>query len=199
MRVHNLFPTALGIFDLGRDLTQLEIDFIQKQDKRENSGNTSSVDNEILKNPELFSIKKFVEEAVANYFKEIYAPKNETSLRITQSWCNYTEPGQFHHKHTHPNSFVSGVFYAQADKDTDRIYFHRNLIDQLRTPTDTWNAYNSETWWMEAYVGRMYLFPSHLAHNVEAVKGTGTRISLSFNTFPIGNFGEDFSLTGLRL
>jgi hypothetical protein len=117
VNIHNLFPTALGMFDLGRDFTETEIAFIKNQEKRNNMGNTTSVDNTILKNPELKGVKDFIEQSVANYFKAVYAPKHETTLRITQSWCNYTEPGQFHHKHAHPNSFISGVLYPQADKD----------------------------------------------------------------------------------
>jgi uncharacterized protein (TIGR02466 family) len=199
MNVVNLFPTAVGMFDLGRDFTELEIDFIKNQEKLDNVGNLTSTNRTVLDSPELGSIKVFIEEAVAKYFKEIYAPKNDTYLRLTQSWCNYTEPGQWHHKHAHPNSFISGVLYPQADKETDKIYFHRSGYQQLRTPTDNWNAYNSESWWMEVYTGRMFIFPSNLEHNVETVKGTNTRISLSFNTFPMGNFGHDESMTGLHL
>jgi uncharacterized protein (TIGR02466 family) len=199
MNIHNLFPTALGMFNLGRDLTEVEISFIKNQEKRNNMGNTTSVDTTILKNPELKSVKDFIEQSIAQYFKEVYAPKNDTALRITQSWCNYTEPGQFHHKHAHPNSFISGVFYPQANKETDKIYFYRDGYQQLKTPTEDFNQYNSDSWWMEAYTGRMFLFPSNLTHMVETVEGKDTRISLSFNTFPVGNIGQDESLTGLHL
>ena len=34
---------------------------------------------------------------------------------------------------------------------------------------------------------------------VEGVKGDHTRISLSFNTFPVGLVGEEVDLTALRL
>jgi hypothetical protein len=34
---------------------------------------------------------------------------------------------------------------------------------------------------------------------VETVKGEDTRISLSFNTFPVGLVGEEMDLTGLKL
>ena len=199
MSLFNLFPTALGLYEIDRELSEDEISFIKDQEKRNNMGNTTSVDNTILKNPELKGIKEFIEKSVAEYFKEVYAPKNETTLRITQSWCNYTEPGQFHHKHAHPNSFISGVFYPQANKETDKIYFYRDGYQQLKTPTENFNPYNSESWWMEAYTGRLFIFPSNLTHMVETVQGTDTRISLSFNTFPVGMFGDSGSLTGLDL
>lgn len=198
MEINNLFPTALGMFELGRDFTEAEISFIKNQDKRGNMGNTTSVDNVILNNAELKNVKIFIEESVKEYFNTVYAPKNNTTLRITQSWCNYTEPGQFHHKHAHPNSFVSGVLYPQANKETDKIYFYRDGYQQLKTPTDKWNVYNAESWWMEAYTGRLFIFPSSLTHMVETVQGKDTRISLSFNTFPVGEFGDFKSLMGLE-
>jgi uncharacterized protein (TIGR02466 family) len=199
LEIHNLFPTALGMFDIGRVLTEDETSFIKKQDRRPNMGNTTSVDVLILKNAELASIKSFIEKSISEYFEGVYAPKNETHLRITQSWCNYTEQGQFHHKHSHPNSFISGVFYIKANEDTDKIYFYKDGFQQLKTPTKEWNTYNSDSWWMPVYSGRLFIFPSHLTHMVESVESMDTRISLSFNTFPVGNFGNDFDLTGLSL
>lgn len=187
------------MFELGRDFTEEEIEFIKGQDTRENTGNKTSVDNNILDRDELKDVRKFVEEAVSEYFKSIYAPKQDTSLRLTQSWCNYTEPGQFHHRHNHPNSFVSGVLYPQANKKTDKIYFYKSAWQQLLTPAQDFNLYNSESWWMEAYTGRMFIFPSSLTHLVETIEGEDTRISLSFNTFPVGKFGDNLMLAGLDL
>lgn len=199
MNVFNLFPTALGLYELGRDFTEDEIEFIKNQPTRNNMGNTTSIDNNMLDNAKLKDLRDFVQGCINTYFREVYAPTQDTKLRITQSWCNYTEPGQFHHKHAHPNSFLSGVLYPQADKETDKIYFYKEGWQQLKTPTVTFNPYNSESWWMEAYTGRMFIFPSHLTHMVETVQGKDTRISLSFNTFPIGNFGDSSTLTGLDL
>jgi uncharacterized protein (TIGR02466 family) len=199
MQIHNLFPIALGLYELSRDFTENEMKFIKNQETRNNMGNTTSVDNNLLDREELKDVRSFVEDAVAEYFKTVYAPKQDTKLCITQSWCNYTEPGQFHHKHAHPNSFLSGVLYPQANAETDKIYFYKDGWQQLKTPTEEWNPYNSDSWWMEAYTGRMFIFPSNLTHMVETVQGKDTRISLSFNTFPTGNFGDALSLTGLDL
>lgn len=199
MSLFNLFPTALGLYELGRDFTEDEIEFIKNQPTRNNMGNTTSIDNNMLDNAKLKDLRDFVQGCIDTYFREVHAPTQDTKLRITQSWCNYTEPGQFHHKHAHPNSFISGVLYPQANKETDKIYFYKEGWQQLKTPTVTFNPYNSESWWMEAYTGRMFIFPSNLTHMVETVQGTEQRISLSFNTFPIGKFGDSSTLTGLDL
>ena len=199
MPIHNLFPIPVGIYKLERNLTEIELAFIKGQDTRPNMGNTTSADNTILRNKELTKLRDFIETSIADYFKTIHNPKHNVNLRITQSWCNYTEPGQWHHKHAHPNSFVSGVFYPQANKETDKIYFYRDGFQMIKLPPQDWNVWNSESWWFEVATGDLILFPSSLTHMVETVQGTDTRISLSFNTFPVGVVGEEMNLTGLKL
>jgi uncharacterized protein (TIGR02466 family) len=199
MALHNLFPQPVGIYKLDRDLTAKELSFIKGQETRPNMGNTTSVDNTILRNKELTKLRDFIETSLSDYFTTVHNPKHKVNLKITQSWANYTEPGQWHHKHEHPNSFVSGVFYPQANRETDKIYFYRSGFQQIKFPPENWNIYNSESWWFEVGTGDLILFPSSLTHMVETVQGDQTRISLSFNTFPVGSIGEEVSLTGLQI
>ena len=197
--IHNLFPTAVGTYKVNRELTEKELKFIKEQETRPNMGNITSVDNYILKNKILSKIRTFIQDSIKDYFETIYKPNNDVSLQITQSWLNYTEPGQHHHKHAHPNSFISGVFYPQANKETDKIFFFREQYQALSIKPREWNIWNSESWWLEVGTGDLMIFPSRLSHMVETVNGTDTRISLSFNTFPVGNLGDEKDLTGLRI
>ena len=197
--IHNLFPTPVAIYKLERKLTEEELVFIKGQETRPNMGNVTSIDNIILRNHSMTKLRDFIESSVSEYFKNVYSPKHDVSLRITQSWINYTEPGQYHHKHAHPNSFVSGVFYPQANRETDKIYFYRDGFQQIKLPPSDWNLWNSDSWWFEVGTGDLILFPSNLIHMVETVKGEDTRISLSFNTFPVGLVGDEMDLTGLKL
>jgi len=199
MIVNNLFPTPVAKFELGRDLSEVEREHLFNLETRSNQGNTTSVDNNVLDKPELHSLTEFLNGSLQEYFNAVYSPKTDAELLITQSWVNYTKPGQFHHKHAHPNSLVSGVFYIQAAKETDKLYFFKDGFQQIKIMPKDFNLYNSDSWWLEAATGTLYLFPSSLQHMVEQVTGDDTRISLSFNTFPKGNIGEEIKLTGLKL
>ena len=199
MNTHNLFPTAVTYFDFGSKLTDLELKFITEQETRNNDGNTTSINNNLFESAELAEVARFCEESLQQYFKEVYAPKHDVIPYITQSWANYTKKGQWHHKHEHPNSFISGVFYVQAQKDIDKIYFYKNGYQQIKLPTDNYNLYNSDSWWLGVETGQLILFPSHLTHMVQAVQTDETRISISFNTFLKGYIGNDMELTGLHL
>ena len=55
-------------------------------------------------------LKTDLDLRVKDYFNKIISPANNITPYITQSWLNYTETNQYHHKHQHPNSLVSGVF-----------------------------------------------------------------------------------------
>lgn len=199
MPIHNLFPQPVGLYKLDRELTEKELDFIKGQDTRPNAGNLTSVDNIILRHKTMTKLRDFIESSISDYFSKVYNPKHKVNLRITQSWCNYTEPGQYHHRHAHPNSFISGVFYPQANRETDKIYFYKPGFQQIKLSPENWNIWNSDSWWFDVGVGDLLLFPSHLEHMVEPVQGDQTRISMSFNTFPVGHIGEEISLNKLNL
>ena len=198
MNIYNIFPTPVARFQLGREFTAEELSFVGEQPTHNNSGNTTSDDRYVLRHDTMANLKAFAEASVNEYLRSIYAPKNEVSLRLTQSWLNYTKPGQFHHKHAHPNSFVSGVLYLKAARERDRIYFYRESYQQIKLSTDNWNLHNSDSWWFEVGAGDLMLFPSSLTHMVETVQGD-ERVSLAFNTFPVGYVGEEESLTALHL
>ena len=199
MHINNLFPTAVGFSKLDRELTEQELKFIETQTRRPNVGNTTSKNTKILQSVELTNIREFIEDAVLDYFNSVYAPMHNVTPYITQSWANFTEPGQYHHKHSHSNSMISGVFYPKAKRDIDRIYFYKDGYQVIKLPAEKWNEWNSESWWFETGSGDLIIFPSSLTHMVETKQGTDTRISISFNTFLKGYIGTDEGLTGLHL
>jgi len=184
---------------LGRDLNEAEKSVLLSQEMRPNMGNATSAERFILRKEELSGLRSFIQKSINTYFEQIIAPSKEASLYITQSWVNYSEPGQWHHSHEHPNSILSGVFYVQSDDEKDRIYFENNSYQQIQFPTEKYNLYNSKTWWIEAKQGRLVIFPSSLRHSVSAVTADKTRVSLSFNTFANGMIGAEESLTLLEV
>jgi uncharacterized protein (TIGR02466 family) len=197
--IHNLFPIPIGSFQLDREFTQGELDFINGQETRPNQGNVTSKDNNLFDRKELKDLACQVQCIINEYFDAIYKPKHDVKLYVTQSWANYTKPGEYHHKHAHPNSFVSGVLYINSDPEKDKIYFYRDGYQQLKLPPSEWNLYNSESWWFEVKPGQIYLFPSSTTHMVQTTESADTRVSIAFNTFLKGYIGEDVDLTGLHL
>ena len=197
-----LFPTPVMFTEMDREFTKDELNFVDKHSKDDmtnrNVGNVTSNNNYILEEPEFSNLKLIVTEAINEYIKKVYKPKYEAEAYITQSWLNYTKKGEFHHKHEHPNSFISGVLYINTDSTKDKITFHRSGYKQLQLATDQFDVYNSDSWWFNVKTGGIVIFPSNLTHHVEDVIADETRISLAFNTFIKGTLGDNKSLTEFK-
>ena len=147
------------------------------------------------------NIKKFLDNHCKEYLDTLICPKNNIELYITQSWLNFTESNQYHHKHEHPNSVVSGVLYFNSDIKNDKILFTDGKYQQIRPQTDKtkFNLWNSGSWFFPVETGNLIMFPSSTTHQVETKQGDNTRISLAFNTFYKGSVGSNSRLTELIL
>jgi uncharacterized protein (TIGR02466 family) len=199
--IHSIFPTPIYISKLNRELTNKELSFIDKTklDVIKNEGNLSSKDNYILNQKELKDFKKELYLRVEDYFNKIISPSDNITPYITQSWLNYTETNQYHHKHNHSNSLISGVFYINCDEKFDKIKFFKDKYSMIRPDIKQYNIWNSEAWLFSVKTGDIILFPSSLNHMVETKEGDNIRISLAFNVFIKGTVGDSKDLTELIL
>ena len=200
--INGIFPTPIYISKLDRKLTPLELKFVDKNKKDfyKNEGNITSNNTYILNEKPFLNLKKELDLRVKDYFKKVISSTDAVTPYITQSWLNYTETNQFHHKHEHPNSLVSGVFYINCHKELDKIkFFKKDIYQTIKPDIKDWNLWNSESWWFTVKTGDLVMFPSSLTHMVENKEGTNTRISLAFNTFIKGNVGNNIQLTELVL
>lgn len=200
--INGIFPIPVYMSKLDRELTKKELSFIDKSklDHYKNEGNITSNDNYILNQKVFSSLKENLYLRVQDYFNKVLSTTNAVTPYITQSWLNYTETNQYHHKHEHPNSLVSGVFYVNCHEQFDKImFFRKDHYQAIKPETKDWNLYNSETWWFTVKTGDIILFPSSLTHMVQTKEGDNTRISLAFNVFIKGTIGNNKNLTELIL
>jgi hypothetical protein len=126
-----IFPTPVMALKLGREFTKKEMDCIlsYQRDTITNPGNITTKNLHVLENEALSDLKRRCQIALEDYLEYIFSPVNLDTLNLdlTHSWLNYTNPGGFHHAHTHPNSIVSGVLYISAQKQAEHIVFSRDL------------------------------------------------------------------------
>ena len=201
--IHGLFPVPVMIGELDREFTKEESSTIKEYCKhvRKNEGNITTNDSYVLENKNLSKLKDDLTNFVNGYLSQIINPINDVTPYITQSWINITTDGQYHHKHSHSNSYLSGVLYIEAEEENDAIKFFKpyNQYQPIKlTPKDS-NIHNSTNWWFSVKKGLIVLFPSYLEHMVEMKQGNNKRISLAFNTFLQGNLGFEAELTELKI
>ena len=199
--ISGVFPIPVYISNLDRPFTKEEMQIFTTAEKKvvPNAGNITSANNYILNEKGMKNLKDILTAHVTEYIKRIHAPKYPMVPYITQSWANYTKKNQYHHTHEHPNSFISGVLYINANEAHDKITLHKKGYQQIKPVPTEWNWYNSDSWFYTVKTGMIILFPSGTTHNVETKEGDNKRISLAFNTFFKGTMGENSQLTELIL
>ncbi len=67
-------------------------------------------------------------------------------FEITGCWANVNAPGAAHQAHSHPNNFLSGAYYVQAQPGADTISFHDPRVQTgiLRPPVTELTAENAD-------------------------------------------------------
>ncbi len=194
----DLFPTPLYTSNIDAPLINQQKDYLLNLPKILNMGNLRSESGYIFEYPLFAELKKTINEHIKEYVNIVY-PNTNIDVYITQSWANYTEPNEYHHKHSHPNSFISGVFYVNAIKNKDMIKFYKDLPFIYQINHNQPNNYNSADVAILVETGDLVLFPSNFTHNVPPTTSKETRISVSFNTFIKGNLGDEDASTALYL
>jgi len=99
-------------------------------------------------------------------------------------WCNINYYKDFNEIHNHPGGKISGVYYVKTPKNCGAINFYSpsfREVQQAKLGVND-NHYTSQTWWLPAIEGMLYLFPSYIMHNVNPnLNENEERISFSFN------------------
>ena len=193
--IEQLFPCPIGFYFLDRNITNKEMSYLKNLPMEKNTGNLNSCNGKVLSDKSMNSLNKFIRISLANFCEETFNfDADKITLKITHSWTNRTKQGEHHHKHSHPNSIISGVFYFDCnDNDNVQFYDTKNWLglDKLLVPSKNFNPFNSGSCSFSVKVGELLLFPSQLEHAVHTVQGKKDRYSISFNTFYKGALGND--------
>ena len=116
------------------------------------------------------------------------------AFEITGCWATVLAKGAAHKVHSHPNNFLSGVYYVRTHPGTDTINFHdpRNQTSIIRPPVVELTAENTDQVVVTVKNGTLLIFPAYLQHSVDANMSEEERISISFNIM-FSSFTENLS------
>ncbi len=107
----------------------------------------------------------------------------DKAIEITGCWANLYAPGAAHRPHSHPNNYLSAVYYVRTWPGADTINFHdpRAQAGVIRPPVTELTGANTDQVVVRVGNGTLLVFPSYLYHSVDANASGETRVSVGFN------------------
>jgi uncharacterized protein (TIGR02466 family) len=131
--------------------------------------------------PELAQLVTCIQSATRSILR--FLRVGPQAFEITGCWATVLARGAAHKPHSHPNNYLSGVYYLRTHPGADTINFHdpRHQAGVIRPPVVELTGENTDQVVVRVSNGTMLLFPSYLEHSVDASGTDEERISVSFN------------------
>ena len=195
-RIVEIFPTPVWVYKLNAaDVERLSAPLFAKIERlREATGTVRpgspwQTRNDLQEDPDFEDLVAVIREATTQTLNSLEIAYD--SFLITGLWANIRPKGGMHRPHTHPNNYLSGVYYLKAPQGGNTLMFHEPRT-QLRTISPRvmrHNKFNTEQTLVTVETGVLVMFPAWLAHSVVPNQSDEDRISLSFNIM-FTKFGE---------
>jgi len=143
---------------------------------------------QILDEPIFTKLSNTIKSTSKKYLEAI--GKYTNSVQIVNSWGVKTLSDRNSADHTHDNSFISGVFYLTEGPPINlhNINEQKWWIKYSHLNSNSDNLYSYSTTSINPKPKLLIIFPSWLPHGISS-EGQKSRLSISFNIIPKGDFG----------
>lgn len=200
--VQEFFPTPIWTVDLepkladalnGRLLADLER-LTAPRPALPQAGGSWQTDGDMHVRGEFKELTALIRKAVKAALDFLQIDYRDFS--ITGCWANFNPTGGLNSVHTHPNNYLSGVYYVQTPAGADSIDFFdpRPAAVAWMPRTRQLNRFNGNRMSVKVQPGRLVLFPAWLSHSVPLNRTNQERVSIAFNAM-FTEFGETMSGT----
>tara|TARA_R110000803_G_C11842489_1_gene304783 strand:+ start:54 stop:653 length:600 start_codon:yes stop_codon:yes gene_type:complete len=161
-----------------------------------NNDNLVSISKKMSVLNELEDLKLEIDNCCNHFIKNILSMN--CSFNIFNSWFTKTKPSGFSDSHVHSNSWFSGCFYPEHNKDFNIKFYNDNLF-AFKDDINNFGIYNSRDWIINPQKNQLILFFSTLRHEICQNKSEQDRYSLAFNVLPNGIFGVGDSKVNFQI
>ncbi len=187
-KVQEIFPTPLWIVDLddatreplNRHLMKTIYALIEPREPV-GTGGSWQTDPTLHERTEFSDFMAFVSKTAKGALKVLDI--DHEGFQCTGCWANINPTGGKNTSHTHPNNYLSGVYYVAVPEGSGNIEFAdpRAQAGVIMPPTGKWNKFTGNKLAVDVMPGRLVIFPSWLSHSVPANTSDEERVSISFN------------------
>lgn len=185
--IHEIFITPINKIFLNQDLNTIrsiikDMETKYPSEKKSNVGGYQTPNIAFKKIKEFKPLIKDIEHYANLYSSKILRIKDK--VKISNMWGNINYYKDFNRMHTHPWSYVSGVFYVSAPKDCGDLNFRSLQSIESYIPhkhRNFANCYNSEEFVFQVQNNNLFLFPPWTQHYVGPNFSDHERITIAFN------------------
>lgn len=183
-----MFPTLVWKFQLKRDLQQAidakivrSLECMRRELPQLEPGHGWQSEPVLHRRAEFQKLAACVKDAAKSVLRFLQIGYED--FEITGCWVTVLAKGARHKAHTHPNNFLSAVYYVRTQPGADTINFHdpRSQTSIIRPPVTQLTAQNTDQVVVKVADGTLLMFPSYLEHSVDPTESAEERISISFN------------------
>jgi uncharacterized protein (TIGR02466 family) len=196
-KVNQMFPTCVWVHEV-KDHQALNDRLADTLLRLRDSGTATAADKTSWQSRgNLHTLEEFrplieiftaATKGVLDFLKYQYA-----EIEITNCWANINRSGQSHTVHTHPNNFLSGVYYLRAPQGAGDIVFQdpRQQATVMVPKVSQYTEFNATTHSIAPKEGALLMFNSWFQHSVEENRSEEERMSIAFNVMLRGEFGRE--------
>jgi uncharacterized protein (TIGR02466 family) len=186
--VNQVFPTLIWLADLEPDTCAwlneallARLDALTGPRLPSYPGETCQTESDLHQVAEFEPLRRAIEKVADGALRQLEVEPRD--LVFTGMWANVNPPGASHSVHSHPNNFLTGIYYIQCDPKANvtRFYDPRLQADVIMPPPVKRNAFNGNLVQVEGKPGRLALFPAWLKHDVPINGSERERVTVSFN------------------
>jgi uncharacterized protein (TIGR02466 family) len=144
-------------------------------------GQTWQTAQDLHRKPDFAELVAYINGAVESALQ--FLELEFDGFEITGCWANVNPQGSPHVAHTHPNNFLSGVYYLRTPKGGDVITFHepRQQLNIISPRTRRHTRHNTGQINVPVGEGKLIVFPAWFKHSVPPNAADSERVSISFN------------------
>jgi uncharacterized protein (TIGR02466 family) len=185
--IKNFSSLKVYEFNCEKCLVDKTLYSIKEMEYRTNEFNKIGI-NRLNDLEEFKDLHEWFQKCVDTVFTDLNLPESFKNIKITESWGNKSSRGEHHHFHTHPNSYLSAIFYLTSNSSgftkfmTDNMWYSEPHLFASHIGHDYFEEHNIFSQTPES--GKLLIFPSRLQHYVEPNNGDDVRYTISFNAYP---------------
>lgn len=136
------------------------------------------------RDPNFATLKQALDKHAMAFARELHLDLSGRRVRLDSMWVNVLEPGGVHTGHIHPQSVLSGTYYADVPPGASALKLEDpRHASMMAAPSRAEDAPESERTfvYVKPQISEALMWESFIRHEVPMNAAKKSRVSVSFN------------------